>query len=74
MSRRAREDDLSYFRRRALEELAAAESAPDGRAAAAHEHLAARYAAALGEMSWGLRTAEVKVERTITATPLGPRS
>jgi len=49
----AKADDAAYFRRRAGEELEAADRATHETAAAAHEHMARRYAAALDELRRG---------------------
>jgi hypothetical protein len=43
------EDNLNYYRRRAGEELAAAEQAPSAAVAAVHRSLADRYTALAGE-------------------------
>jgi hypothetical protein len=43
------EDNLHYYRRRAAEELAAAEQAPSATVAAVHTSLAERYLALAGE-------------------------
>jgi len=43
------EDNLNYYRRRAAEELAAAEQAPSAAVAAVHRSLAERYLVLSGE-------------------------
>ena len=43
------EDNLNYYRRRAAEELSAAEQAPSAVVAAVHRSLAERYSALAGE-------------------------
>jgi hypothetical protein len=48
-------DDHEYFRRRAVEELEAADRASSEAAAAAHEQLARRYAVALAELGRHVR-------------------
>ena len=48
-------NDHEYFRRRAAEELEAADRASHEAAAAAHEQLARRYAAALADLGHHVR-------------------